>query len=51
MCILDVNLEEDSHDFTNVHITIVIGKITFLKEKVSHFIYKGKKMLSQKWKK
>jgi hypothetical protein len=33
MCILDVNLEEDLHAFTNVHITIVIGKINFLKGK------------------
>jgi hypothetical protein len=33
MCILDVNLEEDLDSFTNVHITIVIGKNTFLKGK------------------
>jgi hypothetical protein len=52
MFILDVNLEEDLHSFTNVCVTIVIEKKTlFLKEKISHLLYKGNKTLSQKWKK
>jgi hypothetical protein len=42
MCKSVVNLEEDSHAFTNEHIPIVIGKNTFLKGKSKSLFLQGK---------
>jgi hypothetical protein len=42
MCKSVLNLEKDSHAFTNEHIPIVIGKNTFLKGKSKSLFLQGK---------